>query len=65
LKQVRDGPLHREPAGGDIVETLENWLPLDHFDNAEWIRKQLVEIFLKKYASEIWEVRENGRQGKT
>jgi len=63
LKQVRDGHLHRETAVADFWETFETWLPLDNFDNAEWIRRQWVEMFLKKCASEIWEARKKGRRG--
>jgi len=63
LKQLRDGPLHWETAVADFLETFESWLPLDNFDNAEWIRQQWVEMFLKKCASEIWEARKKGRRG--
>jgi hypothetical protein len=38
LKQVRDGPLHRETAVADFLATFTTWLPLVNFDNAEWIR---------------------------
>ena len=38
LKQLRDGPLHRETVVADFLETFKTWLPLDNFDNAEWIR---------------------------
>ena len=38
LKQLRDGPLHWEMAVADFLETFENCLPLENFDNAEWIR---------------------------
>jgi hypothetical protein len=63
LKQLRDGPLHWETAVADFLETFETWLPLDNFDNAEWIRRQWVEMFLKKCASEIREARKKGRRG--
>jgi len=63
FKQVRDGPLHWEMAVADFLETFEVWLPRDHFDNAEWIRRQWVEMFLKKCASEIREARKKGGQG--
>jgi len=53
LNQVRDGPLHWETAVADFLATFETWLPLVNFDNAEWIRQQWVEMFLKKCASEI------------
>jgi len=63
LKQLRDGPLHLETAVAYFLETLETWLPLDNCDNAESIRHQWVEIFLKKSASEIWEEKKKGRRG--
>jgi hypothetical protein len=47
LKQSRDGPLHWETAVADFLETFETWLPLENFNNAEWIRRQWVEMFLK------------------
>jgi len=47
----------------DFLETFEVWLPLDNFDNAEWICQQWVEMFLKKCASEIREPRKKGRRG--
>jgi hypothetical protein len=62
LKQVRNGPLHWEMAVADFLVTFENWLPLVNFDNAEWIRRQWVEMFLKKCASQIREVRKKGRR---
>ena len=63
LKQLRDGPLHWETAVADVFETFETWLLLDNFDNAEWIRRQWVEMFLKKCASEIREARKMVRRG--
>jgi hypothetical protein len=45
------------------LETFEKWLPLENFDNAEWIGRQWVEMFLKKCASEVWEARKKGRRG--
>jgi hypothetical protein len=63
LKHVLNAPLHRETALGDCLETFEVWLPLDNFDNAEWIRRQWVEMVLKKYASEIWEATKKKSQG--
>jgi len=59
LKRVSDGPLHWETAVAECLATFENWLPLINFDNAEWIRQQWVEMFLKKSASEIQEARKN------
>jgi hypothetical protein len=53
LKQVSDGPLHWERAVTDFFATFETWLPLVNFDNAEWIRRQWVEMILKKCESEI------------
>ena len=46
LKQIRDGPLHWEMAVADFLETFETRLPFENFDNAEWIRRQGVEMFL-------------------
>jgi hypothetical protein len=63
LKQVRDGPLHRERVVADFLAIFETWLPLVNFDNAEWIRLQWVEMFLKQCESEIREPRKKGRQG--
>jgi len=63
LKQLRDGPLHWETAVADFLETFESLRPLDDFDNAEWIRRQWVRMFLKKCASEIREARKKGRRG--
>jgi hypothetical protein len=63
LKHVLNVPLHRETAIGDCLETFEVWLQLDNLVNAEWIRRQWVEMVLKKYASEIWEAMKKGRQG--
>jgi len=57
LKQVRNGPLRWEMLVTDFLETFKTWLPLDNFDNAEWIRWQWVEMFLNKCASEIREPR--------
>jgi hypothetical protein len=37
LKQLRDGPLHWKTAVADFVETFETRLPLENFNNAEWI----------------------------
>ena len=44
LKKVRDGPLHWETAVAVLLATFENWLPVVNFDNAEWIRRQWVEM---------------------
>jgi hypothetical protein len=63
LKQLQNGPLHWETAVADFLETFETWLPLENFDNAEWIRRQWVEMFLKKCASEVREARKKGRRG--
>jgi len=38
-------------------------MPLENFNNAEWIRRHWVEMFLKKYASEVRESRKKGRRG--
>jgi len=40
FKQLRDGPLHWETAVADCLQTFETWLPLNIFDNAEWICRQ-------------------------
>jgi len=37
LKQLGVGSLHWETAVSDFLETFETWLPLENFDNAEWI----------------------------
>jgi hypothetical protein len=63
LKQMRNGPLRWEMAVADFLETFDTWLPLENFDNAEWIRRQWVEMFLKKCASEVREARKKGRRG--
>jgi hypothetical protein len=46
--QLGDGPLHWMTAVADFLETIVTWLPLENFDNAEWIWWQWVEMFLKK-----------------
>jgi len=61
LKLLRDGPLQWETAVADFLETFESLLSLDDFDNAKWIRRQRVEMFLKTCASEIREARKKGR----
>jgi hypothetical protein len=38
LKQMQNGPVLREMAVADFLETFETWLPLENFDNAEWIQ---------------------------
>ena len=38
LTQSRDGLLHWETAVADFLETFGTRLPLENFDNAEWIR---------------------------
>jgi len=63
LKQLRNGPLHWESAVAEFLETFETWLPLENFHNAEWIRRQRVEMFWKKCASEVREPRKKGRRG--
>jgi hypothetical protein len=37
LKQRRGGPLHKKTVVADSLETFKTWLPLENFDNAEWI----------------------------
>ena len=63
LKQLRDGPLHWEAEIADFLETFETWLPLENFDHSQCIRRQWVEMFLKKCASEVQEARMQGRRG--
>jgi len=63
LKQLRHGRLHWGTAVADFLETFETRLPLDNFDNAERIRRQWVDMFLKKCASKIREARKKGRRG--
>jgi len=41
----------------DVLETFEDWLPLNNFNNAEHIRRQWVEMVVKKQASNICGVR--------
>jgi hypothetical protein len=52
-----------ETADADFWETFETWLPLENFDNAKWIWRQWVEMFLMKCASEVREGRKKGRRG--
>jgi len=47
----------------DFLETFETWLTLENFDNAEWIRRQWVEMILRKCASDVREARKKGRRG--
>jgi len=41
-KQLWDAPLQWETAVADFLVTFENWLPLDNFDHAKWIKPQWV-----------------------
>jgi len=50
-------------AVADVLENFETWLPLENFDNAEWIRRQWVEMYLNKDATEVQEARKKGRRG--
>jgi hypothetical protein len=63
VKHQRNGPLRWEMAVAHFLATFEKWLPLENFDNAEWIRQKWVEMFLKKCASEVQEARKKGRRG--
>ena len=63
LKHMRNGPPLWEIAGADLLETFDTWLPLETFNNAEWIQQHWVEMFLKKYSSEVQEARKKGRRG--
>ena len=50
-------------AVADFLETFEKWLSLGNFDNAKWIRRQWIEMVLKKCVCEVRESRKKGRQG--
>ena len=63
LKLVGDGPLHWEMAVTDFLVTFENWLPSVHFNNAEWIPQQWVEMLLRKCRSESREAKKKGKGG--
>jgi hypothetical protein len=63
LKQLRDGPLHWEKAVADFLRTFKTWLPLENFDNAQWIWRQWAEMFWKTCASKVREVTKKGRRG--
>jgi len=63
LKQLQDGPLHWETVGANFLVIFEDWLPVDDFDNAHWIRRHWVKMLLKKCRREIREARQKGRQG--
>jgi len=43
--------------------TFNTKLPLQNFNNAEWIRRQWVEMVIKKCATEVQEERKKGRRG--
>jgi hypothetical protein len=47
--------------GCRLFKTFETWLLFENFDNADWIRRQWVERFLKKCASEVQDARKKGR----
>jgi hypothetical protein len=47
----------------DFLKTFDTCLPLENLDNAEWIRRQWVEMFLKQCTSEVLEARKKGRRG--
>jgi hypothetical protein len=63
LKWIPDRPLHWEMAGAVLLETFATSLLLDNFDDAECIPQQWVEMFLRKYASEIWVARKKECRG--
>jgi len=63
LALLRHPPLHWETAVADCLVTSKATLPVKNVDNAGWIWRQWVELFLKKYASEIQEATKNGRWG--
>jgi len=50
-------------AVADFLETLEMWLPLENFDNAECIWRQCVEMFLMKCAGNVRKARKKGSRG--
>lgn len=58
--QVRDGPLHWEMVVAELLKTFLNWLPLNDFDNAQWIRRQWVASFLNQYRRKTQVVRRKG-----
>jgi hypothetical protein len=64
LNQLRDGPLHWVTGVAECLETFENWLPLEYFDNSQWIQRQWVELCLKQCASDVLKSRQKGMQGK-
>ena len=39
MKQLRDGPWHRGTADVEFLETFENCLRWEIFDNAQWIHR--------------------------
>jgi hypothetical protein len=57
LKQLLYGPLHWDTAVADFLESFKTQLPLENLDNAEWIRRQWVEILLNKCVSKVREAR--------
>jgi hypothetical protein len=63
LKPVRDGPMHLAIAVADCMETFEDWLPLDTFDNAQSNRWEWGQMVLRKCAIKIREARKKGRRG--
>jgi len=63
LKRLWDALLHWETAVADFLGTFKTWLPLEHFDNAEWIRREWVQMLLKICATEVQEARKKGRRG--
>jgi len=63
VKQLQDGLLQWETTVADFLETFETWLPLENFDNAEWIWRKWVVMFLKTCPSEVREARKKGRRG--
>jgi len=63
LKPQPDGPLHWEMVVAEFLETFEKWLPLENFNNIEWIRQQWVDMFLKKRARKVREATKKGTRG--
>jgi len=59
LEHVRDGIRQRESTVADFLTTFEDWLPLHTCDTAEWICSWWFGMWLKKWAIEIREERNN------
>jgi hypothetical protein len=60
LKQLQNGPLCWKMVVADFLNTIQTWLRLENFNNAEWIWQEWVQMFIKKCASEVREAKEKG-----